>query len=265
MPYVALSNCLLYLAIKKLRFFLEVAYKGTAYHGWQIQKNAISVQEVINNVLSTILSDNIETIGSGRTDTGVHAEKQVLHLDSKKNLLEGIYLNKLNKMLPKDISVKAIKRVKDDAHARFDAVSRSYEYRIVVNKDPFLEDLSYFLSKELDIDGMNKAATVLLGKKDFESFSRVKTDVRTFFCNITKAVWIRKNDNLTFYVSADRFLRGMVRAIVGTMIDVGLHKLTIRDFEDIIESKDRRNAGSAAPAHGLFFTKVEYPNDIFLD
>lgn len=247
-----------------LRFFLEIAYKGTAYHGWQIQKNAVSVQEVLNKSLSKILSEKVETIGSGRTDTGVHALMQFVHLDSEKDLSEEKYLYRFNKLLPPDISIKSIHPVITEANARFDATLRSYEYRIINVKDPFLQDLCYPFFKKVDVEKMNLAAELLLKKDNFESFSKVKTEVNHFICKITHAEWIRNNENLTFFVSADRFLRGMVRTIVGTLLNVGSGKISVKDFEDIIDSKDRKEAGWAAPAQGLFYTRVEYPEHIFL-
>ncbi len=246
-----------------MRFFLEIAYKGTAYHGWQIQKNAISVQEVLNKSLSKLLSEVPDTIGSGRTDTGVHAIQQFVQLDCKENLLEEDFLYRMNKMLPRDIIIKSVKRVKDNAHARFDAGSRSYEYRIITEKDPFLMDLRYYYPKPLDLEKMNEAAALLLKYKNFESFSKVKTDVRTFNCCISRAEWIRNKEEISFHVSADRFLRGMVRALVGTLLEVGQHKIMVQGFEEIILSKDRKMAGKAAPAHALFFTKIVYPDFIF--
>ncbi|MDQ3534298.1 MAG: tRNA pseudouridine(38-40) synthase TruA [Bacteroidota bacterium] len=246
-----------------MRFFLEIAYKGTAYHGWQIQKNAMSVQEVLNKMLAKLLSDEPETIGSGRTDTGVHALQQYVHIDSGKNLLDADFLYKINKILPRDIVIKSVKKVKDDAHARFDAVSRSYEYRMVTEKDPFLLDVTYYHSKKLDIDEMNKAASLLLKYTDFESFCKVKTDVKSFDCNVTRAEWVKRGIMITFNISSNRFLRGMVRALVGTLLEVGQGKLTVQDFEEIILSKNRKKAGKAAPAHGLFFTKIIYPDFIY--
>jgi tRNA pseudouridine38-40 synthase len=248
-----------------LRFFLEIAYKGTAYHGWQIQKNAVSVQEVLNKVLSAILSEKVETIGSGRTDTGVHALRQFVQIDSQKYLNQEVYLYKFNRMLPPDICINIIHPVIDEANARFDAISRSYEYRIINKKNPFFQDLYYHFYKELDVDKMNKAAAILLKKHNFESFSKVKTEVNHFLCSITRAEWIRNNENLTFFVSADRFLRGMVRALVGTLLNVGLGRISVNDFEAIIDSKDRKKAGRAAPASGLFYTNVVYPDHIFLN
>lgn len=246
-----------------MRFFLEIAYKGTIYHGWQVQKNAISVQEVLNKVLAKLLSAEPETVGSGRTDTGVHALQQIIHIDCLEDIQDENFLYRMNKMLPDDISLNSITRVKDDAHARFDAVSRSYEYRIITYKDPFLKDLTYYYSKPLDVELMNEAAAILLKHKDFESFSKVKTDVRTFNCKITRAEWIRKNKSVTFHISADRFLRGMVRTIVGTLLEVGQKKLSMQQFEDVILSKNRTSAGKSAPAHGLYFTHIEYPKTVF--
>ncbi|MDQ3393795.1 MAG: tRNA pseudouridine(38-40) synthase TruA [Bacteroidota bacterium] len=246
-----------------MRFFLEIAYRGTAYHGWQIQKNAVTVQEVLNKILSKLLSHEVATIGSGRTDTGVHALQQFVHIDSTMDLMDEGFMYRMNKMLPREITLKSVKKVKEDAHARFDAISRSYEYRIITEKNPFLIDLRYYYSKSLDLDTMNEASKFLLEQNDFESFSKVKTDVRTFNCKIARAEWIRNHEGITFYISADRFLRGMVRAIVGTLLEVGQNKLTVKDFEEIIKSKNRRSAGKAAPAHGLFFSNISFPEHIF--
>ncbi|MEM8894266.1 MAG: tRNA pseudouridine(38-40) synthase TruA [Bacteroidota bacterium] len=246
-----------------MRYFLEISYLGTAYHGWQLQKNANSVQAEINKALSTFLRHDINVVGSGRTDTGVHARKQVLHFDVDLPLDESQLLFKLNALLPKDISAKSVSRVKSDAHARFDATKRSYEYHMHLTKNPFLEGLSYFYPHECDVIMMNSAAELLLGKQNFQCFSKVKTEVNTFDCDITTAQWVLENEKLVFHVSADRFLRGMVRAIVGTLLSVGKGKMTAEEFREVIESKDRRKAGRAAPAHGLYLTEVLYPLEIY--
>ena len=247
-----------------MRYFFEIAYKGTAYHGWQKQRNALSVQEVMENVLSTILRHPVEITGSGRTDAGVHCEQQFFHVDLTGALPVEIFMKRINAFLPPDISILSIKRVKEDAHARFDATQRRYAYRICRFKNPFLRDLSYHFYLPLDIEKMNRAAALLLLHKDFQSFSKTKSDTRTYFCEITQAHWVWENDMLVFYVSANRFLRGMVRAMVGTLLDVGEGKTSMEAFEKIIKSKNRQAAGRAAPPQGLFLTQVEYPNDIFI-
>lgn len=246
----------------KLRYFIELAYRGTKYHGWQIQANAISVQETFNKVLGTLLKEEVSTIGSGRTDTGVHAMQQFVHFDTEKVLLPHPHIYQLNALLPPDIVVKQIYQVSAKAHARFDAVARSYEYRISTSKNPFLPDMSYLYTKPLDIATMNEAALILVKYTDFESFSLVKTEVNHFNCQIYKAFWEVSGDLLLFHIQANRFLRGMVRAIVGTLIDVGMGKRSTAEFENIIQSKDRRKAGRAVPPQGLFLTRVQYKDII---
>jgi tRNA pseudouridine38-40 synthase len=246
-----------------MRYFLELAYKGTSYHGWQVQKNAISVQEVLNKALSTLLREEIITTGSGRTDTGVHASQQFVHFDYEGELTPHNLVHKLNSIFPVDIVAYSVFTVKNDAHARFDAVSRSYEYRIIQKRNPFLHQLSYYFPNELHIEKMNLAASKLLLHEDFESFSKVKTDTNTFLCNITRAEWLSENELLTFHISANRFLRGMVRALVGTLLEVGKGKIEVEDFEKIIEKRNRNEAGRAVPAGGLFLTRVEYPDTIY--
>jgi tRNA pseudouridine38-40 synthase len=245
-----------------LRYFIELAYRGTHYHGWQIQANARSVQETFNQVLGTLLKEEITTIGSGRTDTGVHALQQFVHLDTEKTLLPHPHIYQLNALLPPDIVVRHIYQVSAKAHARFDAVARSYEYRISTCKNPFLADMCYLYTKPLDTVRMNEAAAILLQYTDFESFSLVKTDVNHFNCQIYKAHWEVSGEMLVFHIQANRFLRGMVRAIVGTLMDIGLGKLSVEGFENIIQSKDRKKAGRAVPPQGLFLTRVQYKDAI---
>lgn len=246
-----------------LRYFFEIAYKGTHYHGWQKQPNAVSVQEVVEKALSTLFQTPLSITGSGRTDTGVHCLQQYFHVDFEIEIDEPELCYKLNSFLPADISIKSIRKVKPDAHARFDAVERKYRYSISRFKNPFLKELSYRFERPLDIEQMNEAALLLFKYNDFQCFSKVKTDTATFNCTITEAHWRFQNDELNFYVSANRFLRGMVRAIGGTLLDVGQSKLSTQDFEEIIISKDRTKAGRALPAQGLFLTQVSYPDDIF--
>ena len=241
-----------------MRYFIELSYKGTNYHGWQIQPDASSVQEEITKALATILQEKILLVGAGRTDAGVHASQMFAHVDTVKKLTDD-YVHKLNAILPNDIVIKSIKEVSDETHARFDAVSRTYEYRILLGRDPFLLETTWQLhQKNLQIEKMNEAANLLFKYEDFESFSKVKTDVNTFNCTIMKAVWIKEDKHLIFHIKANRFLRNMVRAIVGTLLEVGLGKKTIEDFRNIIESKKRSEAGLSVPAKGLFLTEVCY-------
>lgn len=241
-----------------------MSYRGTAYHGWQIQKNAISVQQVINNSLELLLREKVPTSGSGRTDKGVHAEQQYFHLDINSNIDRTDLQKKLNKLLPEDISVRSIHQVSEDSHARFDAVGRKYEYRITRVKDPYGPDLFYWFNLKLDLDRMNQAANILVGEKSFESFSRVKTDVGHFICHISSAYWKIDGTRTTFHIYANRFLRGMVRAIVGTLIAVGRHRLKVSEMEGIISSHDRSQAGMSVPAHGLHLCQVIYPKNLLM-
>ena len=247
-----------------MRYFIEIAYNGTPYHGWQIQPDAISVQQVLEETLSTFFRSAIKVTGSGRTDTGVHARQLYAHFDFENipNIEETIF--RLNSFLPKAIAVQSIRRVQDEAHARFDAKQREYEYLISLQKDPFAEKLAHQLFQTPDIDLMNQAAEMLCDYSDFQCFSRSNTDVKTYICTITKAFWEIDGNRLRFTIAADRFLRNMVRAIVGTLLDVGFGKTTLEELQQIIESKDRSRAGASAPAHGLYLTKVSYPNTIFV-
>lgn len=241
-----------------MRYFIELSYNGKKYHGWQIQPDVVSVQEKLNNAISTIFQEDIQVVGAGRTDTGVHALQMFAHFDINKGLKKNIVF-KLNSILPNDISVHQVFLVDDEKHVRFDAVSRSYEYKIWLGRNPFLLDFSWQIhSQNLDVSLMNEAAKLLLEYTDFQTFSKVKTDVFTFNCQVTEAFWEVKGSELTFHISANRFLRNMVRAIVGTLVDVGLGKISIADFRAIIESKNRGNAGLSVPAKGLFLTKIKY-------
>lgn len=247
-----------------MRYFFTIAYRGTQYHGWQKQPNAITIQQKVEEVFSTILNQPIEITGSGRTDSGVHATRQVFHLDLQEDLEPGQLLFKANKMLPADVALVDVKAVKDEVHARFDAISRSYQYKIINQKDAFSADLSYYFTKDIDVQKMNEAAALLFDFEDFESFSKVKTDVFTFNCKIFEAEWKQEGPTLVFYISANRFLRGMVRAIVGTLMEVGQHRISPEDFKNVIEEKKRTSAGRAVPAHGLYLTEVKYPQQIYL-
>ncbi|MDG1037789.1 MAG: tRNA pseudouridine(38-40) synthase TruA [Polaribacter sp.] len=241
-----------------MRYFIELSYQGKNYHGWQIQPDVITVQEKLNKAVSTIFQLNIEVVGAGRTDTGVHASQMFAHFDLDKEL-KGDIPHKLNSVLPPDIVVHNVFTVVDEKHARFDAISRSYEYKVWLGRNPFLLDFSWQIhSQNLNIDLMNEAASLLLEYTDFQTFSKVKTDVYTYNCDVTEAIWKQNGKELTFYISANRFLRNMVRAIVGTLVDVGLGKITKDEFRQIIESKSRSNAGLSVPAKGLFLTKIKY-------
>lgn len=245
-----------------MRYFIELAYNGTNYHGWQYQPNAASVQETLNTALSTILKTTIDVVGAGRTDTGVHAKQMFAHFDFDTEMDAPFYIHKLNSFLPKDIAIINIHKVSDTAHARFDATKRTYEYHINTQKNVFENENSWYHPSQLDIETMNAATQLLFTHTDFECFSKVNTDVNTFNCKIMEAHWQQNRDKLIFTIAADRFLRNMVRAIVGTMINIGLGKITLQDFQTILESKDRSQAGFSVPAHGLYLTKIEYK---FLD
>ena len=242
-----------------MRYFLEFAYKGTHYHGWQYQPNAISVQETLNKALTTLFKKEIDLVGAGRTDTGVHAKQMFAHFDLEESIDIPFYIHKLNSFLPKDIAIVNIYLVHDDAHARFDAIKRTYEYHIHTKKDVFESDDSWYYQNELNVDKMNEACKILFNHSDFECFSKVNTDVNTFNCTIYETNWTQENSRLVFTISADRFLRNMVRAIVGTMVNIGLEKISVDHLTEIIESKDRNKAGFSVPAQGLYLTKVEYP------
>ena len=234
------------------------------YHGWQVQVNEVSVQEIIEKALSVMLREAISVLGCGRTDAGVHASQFYLHFDSRQALDKEKLKFRLNSFLPKDIAIFRILSVKDEAHARFDAVSRSYEYRISLEKNVFNVDFSLQLHDEnIDVGKMNEAADLLLKYKDFKCFSRSKTDVKTYECTITKAVWKQEGNHLVFYITANRFLRNMVRAVVGTLLEVGQNKKSLDEFIKVIESRDRTKAGASVKAKGLFLTRVDYPKEIF--
>lgn len=248
------------------RYFIQLSYNGTAYHGWQVQKNTIlTIQQVINEMLSRLLNEDVSVIGCGRTDTGVHASEYFAHFDSKTDLIKDNkkWIFKFNHALPDDIAIQKILVVGEKANARFDAVSRTYQYVINRKKDPFKVNAACYLFGELNVDEMNKAAKVLFEYKDFSSFAKSNTQNATNNCKIYKAEWKEENDLLIFTISADRFLRNMVRAIVGTLLMVGKGKMSIEKFKTVIESKIRSNAGLSAHACGLYLVKVEYPKDYF--
>jgi len=250
----------------KTRYFIYLSYKGTSYHGWQVQPNSVTVQKILDEALSTILNEKISTTGAGRTDTGVHAKVFCAHFDSASSELTGrknmIY--RLNRFLPNDISVSKIYKVIPEAHARFSALSRTYRYNISKVKDPFWDDTSWFIHGPTDINTMNEVCGMLLNHNDFTSFARLHSDNKTNLCRIFYAVWESSDSRLVFTIKADRFLRNMVRALVGTMVEAGAGKMNLNQFEEIILAKDRCKAGKSAPARGLHLVGVEYSDEIFI-
>jgi tRNA pseudouridine38-40 synthase len=252
-----------------MRYFMRLAFNGTPFFGWQIQPKNISVQEVIENALTLLLQqpsddgqrERIAITGCGRTDTGVHARDFMAHFDFPEELSEERRLqlvNKLNSFLPKEIVIYSIEPVADDAHARFDAIDRTYRYYVNIRKDAFNFPYAHRVFEKLDVDKMNEAASLLLKNEDFTSFSKVHTQVNNMRCHVTHAQWEQCDGQLVFTITANRFLRNMVRAIVGTLLLVGKGKISVQDFQDIIEQKDRCKAGDSAPAHALFLEKVRY-------
>ncbi len=247
-----------------MRYFLGFSYQGTYYHGWQIQPNAISVQEVLEDRMSKLLGNEIKLVGAGRTDAGVHAKSMMAHFDAEISDREK-FIYRLNSFLPQDIAVHSLYKMKPDAHARFDATERTYQYFINYRKDPFKTNLSWHWNFEtLDIKKMNEAADLLLKYDDFTSFARLHADNKTNICDVRYAVWSEESENLKFEITSDRFLRNMVRSVVGTLVEVGKGKTSLDEFIEIIEKKDRKFAAASAPAHGLFLTHVAYPKDLYL-
>tara|TARA_B100000767_G_scaffold272026_1_gene298852 strand:+ start:570 stop:1310 length:741 start_codon:yes stop_codon:yes gene_type:complete len=246
-----------------MRFFIELSYKGTNYHGWQVQPNANTVQAQLNKALSIILNAKLEVVGAGRTDAGVHANQMFAHFDCDKEFDFQNSIIKLNSFLANDIAVHSLFKVKDKASSRFDALSRIYHYKIVQQKSPF-KTTAYFVRKPLDVKQMNLACQYLLGKQDFTSFSKANTQTFTNNCNVMLASWKWQDGELVFTIKADRFLRNMVRAIVGTLLDVGVGKIRAEQVKEIISQNDRCMAGTSVPANALFLSQIEYPKDIFL-
>jgi tRNA pseudouridine38-40 synthase len=245
-----------------LRYFLELSYDGTPFVGWQRQPAGDSVQSCLEDALSILFRKPLTIVGAGRTDAGVHAHQLFAHVDLDEHVDQDLTF-RLNKLLPKEIAVRNVIAVTQDAHARFDAVSRIYRYHITTQKNPFLQKRSYQFAKPLDLDLMNQAAKILIDHKNFKCFSKSKTDVKTYVCDIQQVHWQQNGSELVFFIQANRFLRNMVRAIVGTLIEVGLRKISISDFEAILASRDRSQAGYSVPAHGLYLEKVNYPKHIF--
>lgn len=244
------------------RYFMHLSYLGANFHGWQIQPNAISVQEVIEDALTKTLRTTTKIVGAGRTDTGVNARCMVAHFDAEKiSSPEGL-VKSLNSIVGRDIAIHSISEVSDDAHARFDATSRTYHYYCTTRKTPFFNRLSWQASPSIDFDAMNRAARLLLEVSDFTSFAKLHTDNKTNTCRVTQAKWKPVEgieDAYVFVITADRFLRNMVRAVVGTLVDVGRGKLSIDDFRRIIDSHDRCQAGTSMPAHALYLWDITYP------
>lgn len=247
-----------------MRYFIEFSYKGTAYNGWQKQNNALTIQEVLETAMSTYFRNPIQLTGSSRTDAGVHAEQQFAHFDSEEEIVNvRKAINSLNGMIPYDVAVKGIYRVQEGVNSRFAATHRRYEYRIARTKNPFLTNQVYVCKAELDVEKMNEAAALLLRYIDFESFSKIHTNVNNFRCAISEASWRQESELLIFSIQSNRFLRGMVRALVGTQLMVGTGKITVDDFEKKLEARDRKKAGPQAPAEGLFLVEVGYPDGLF--
>jgi tRNA pseudouridine38-40 synthase len=248
----------------KTRYFIKLSFKGTNYHGWQIQPNANTIQQILNEDLSLLLGEDIMVTGCGRTDAGVHARVFYAHFDGSGEAMEDPdFLFRINGKLPGDIAIHKVLPVMKDAHARFDALSRTYEYHISRMKDVFNSEFSHYLYGELDHSSMQQAGEMLKETTDFTSFSKVDTDTKTNDCRVQMARWDISRGRLIFTIQADRFLRNMVRAIVGTMLDIGFRRINLNDFREIIESRNRSDAGPSVPARGLFLTDVQYPADIF--
>lgn len=250
-----------------MRYFIYLSYDGTRYHGWQIQPNGNSVQAELNRAVSLLCGTDTEVTGAGRTDAGVHASMMVAHFDAEQPLTLDTeqMAYKLNRIVPRDIAVQKVVRVTDDAHARFSATARTYNYHIHTARSPFLLHYSYMPPYPLDFDRMNEAAKHLFDYTDFTSFSKLHTDVKTNNCKVMQARWVQQSETeWVFVIQADRFLRNMVRAIVGTLLDVGRGVITVEQFCQIVERKDRCSAGTSVPGNALFLTDIQYPDDLLL-
>lgn len=253
-----------------MRYFLELSYLGAPFHGWQTQPNAVSVQQVLEEALSTLMRAPTPVTGAGRTDAGVNARRMFAHFDTQAPIDDKRrFLTSINRLCGRDIAVMDVRPVHPDAHARFDAVSRSYKYFVTFGKSPFLRPLSWMCGYPLDVEAMNGAADMLLETDDFTSFAKLHSDARTNICKVTEARWTPWNNDYgvpgaVFTITADRFLRNMVRAVVGTLVDVGRGKLSLQDFRRIIETRDRCAAGTSMPGEALFLWNVTYPEDIFI-
>jgi len=244
------------------RYFLEVKYSGALYSGFQVQKNAVTVQSVLEDSMAVYFRDKISLTGSSRTDAGVHALQNYFHFDREEPIPERFLYN-INAILPPDIAILSIIPVNDEAHCRFDAVGREYKYFIYRHKDPFLEDRAFYFPYKLDMEKLNQAAAVIMSYNDFTSFSKRNTQVKTFICQLTESKWVWENECLIYNVKGNRFLRGMVRALAATMLKVGRGKLSLEEFHNVIQAKDCTKASFSVPAHGLFLISVDYPADYF--
>jgi len=244
------------------RYFLEVAYVGTNYSGFQIQQNAITIQQKIEEALTIFFKQTIPLTGSSRTDAGVHAKQNFFHFDFRENINSKVLYN-INSILPNDIAVKNIFNVPPEAHCRFNAISRTYNYYIYKNKNPFLNNRAWYYPYPIDIQLLNEAATTILTYNNFEAFSKQNTQVNNFICNIQQSFWQQESETLMYHIQANRFLRGMVRALVATMLMIGRNQITIHQFKEIIESQNASNTNFSSPAHGLYLEKVEYPENLF--
>ena len=248
------------------RYFIYLGYNGRNYNGWQTQPNGVTVQQTLEEALATFLRKPVPIVGAGRTDAGVHARMMVAHFDWEEEIEDLAFLaDKLNRILPKDIAIYRIVPVRADAHARFDATSRTYKYYLTEQKNPFNQDWTYRTYVALDFDAMNAACDILFDYIDFTSFSKLHTDAKTNNCRILQAGWAREGDVWVFTIRADRFLRNMVRAIVGTLLEVGRKRMTLDGFRRVIEAKDRCQAGTSVPGHALFLVDVSYPEELFID
>ena len=241
---------------------MQCSYFGKNYHGWQRQPRDLSVQEVMEDRLGTLLGGQVDIVAAGRTDAGVHARKMVAHFDWEAPLQADLKY-RLNAFLPEDIAVQEIRPVRPEAHARFDATSRTYEYRLVQQKDPFEQETAHYLGIPLDFRAMNEAAAILLEFEDFKAFSRLHSDVKTYICKISRAGWSPEGSSWVFTITADRFLRNMVRAVVGTLLQVGKGTLNAEGVKSIIKSRDRSRAGASVPAKGLYLTEITYPKRVY--
>ncbi len=247
-----------------MRYLFEITYEGTHYHGWQTQTNAIGIQQVVEETLCKLIREPISIVGSGRTDTGVHCVQQFFHVDIDKEFDKNNLIIRLNSFLPKDIAIRSVRKVKPEVSARYDAFERTYEYHITLKKDPLREGRAFYFFKTINLSTLRQATALLRGSHDFECFSKVKTDVNHFICDVKDAEWNKKGDLLVFTITANRFLRGMVRAIVGTLLEVGTEKISVEDFKHILKSKDRKKAGMNVAPEGLYLMKVKYPKSIFI-
>lgn len=244
------------------RYFLEVAYVGTNYSGFQIQQNAVTIQQKIEEALTIFFKQTIPLTGSSRTDAGVHAKQNFFHFDFLENINSKVLYN-INSILPNDIAVKNIFNVPPEAHCRFNAISRTYNYYIYKNKNPFLNNRAWYYPYPINIQLLNEAATTILTYNNFEAFSKQNTQVNNFICNIQQSFWQQESETLMYHIQANRFLRGMVRALVATMLMIGRNQITIHQFKEIIESQNASNTNFSSPAHGLYLEKVEYPENLF--